>query len=804
MKTNSFRRAVIALFAIACLPSLLVLSSGSVGATPTLSAGTNHSCAIIAGKAQCWGRNQFGQLGRGSLQDSARADQVPLDSAEAPTAISASHGHACAAVAGGVQCWGLNTFGQLGNGSVSDSALAVWVQGLPAGSGVQSVAAGAMHTCAIVQPAGAASGGVMCWGRNDHAQLGVSTATAPLRNFAEWVPGLGADSDVVSLAVGASHSCAVVGGSPNGGAVKCWGGNVYSQRGDNNGTDRAAPATVVGMDIGAIAVTAGDNHTCTIVLAQFGPNSGIRCWGYDLYGQLGRGNNAQPLYVPVPVVGLEPGGAQHVVDLSAGGNHACAALANGSVRCWGQNSEGQLGQTSTGPDDRRDQPAAAVTGITSATAVAAGGHHTCAKVAEGLKCWGQDLFGELGRGADQRVRSPLAINNTGGAAQVDAGLAHTCAVVNNTVRCWGLNNFGQLGEAAFYGVSFSTPIPPDGLGSNVSVTAVTAGAFHSCAVVALGQQDKGVCWGLASDGQHGAGNSGDFAHGDWHQPMDSLNGAIRIASMSAGDFHTCAITGPNNSVNGLRCAGFGTSGQLGKIPFQSQTAFDYATGFAPDPSVEITSLAIGANHGCAIVDDNFGDGQLYCWGKNDYGQVGNGSKLNQGVPVQIFSSGVFSVAAGARHTCAVMTDGSVKCWGDNRSGQLGLGDPSMLEALQPTTLPALQAGTFNRRIAAGDAHTCVSTLFSAMRCWGDNTYGQLGDGTVTSRSAPVDYFTFNSISSLTAGKEHTCISYGTGASGNVACWGSTLYGRVGNGQFGMITTSSSLVQFSELFRNGFE
>ncbi|MFZ4580452.1 MAG: RCC1 domain-containing protein [Myxococcota bacterium] len=167
----------------------------------------------------------------------------------------------------------------------------------------------------------------------------------------------------------------------------------------------------------------------------------VRCWGWNASGQLGDGSTASRA-VPGPVVGLLPG----AMALTAGTSHACALLADGSVRCWGANSGGQLGD---GTKTNSAVPIV-VNGLsTGATAITAGGSHTCALLAGGgIECWGSNGSGQLGAGSTMAAASPIAVSTLGGkAVSVSAGDLHTCALLaGSIIKCWGRNVYGQLGD----------------------------------------------------------------------------------------------------------------------------------------------------------------------------------------------------------------------------------------------------------------------------------------------------------------------------------------------------------------------
>lgn len=429
-----------------------------------------------------------------------------------------------------------------------------------------------------------------------------------------------------------------VGGAGIGGAIGSGGAGI-------GGSTGAGGAPGAGGRSGVVEIVAGDNHTCALLAG-----GQVRCWGKNDHGQLGYGHTRtigdDELPSSAGPVSVTSNPAPTVADLTAAVDRTCALLSDGSVKCWGDNGFGQLGYgnlTTIGDDELPSSVGpislSAAPGV-GATAIAAGGGHTCALLTSGsLICWGQSNNGELGYGNTQTIgdneppssAGPVDVTRAPGVGvdHLVAGRFETCALLSDrTVKCWGLNTFGELG----YGntQTIGDDEPPSAIGA-VSVS----------------------------------GTNSEYL--------------IRVA---AGDFHTCALL----SNSGVRCWGSSIDGELGygnqnRIGDNELPSSTPGVSVSATPGVTVVGLAAGFDHTCAILSN----GALQCWGANVYGQLGLGNVNNVGDdelpssvgPVSVTSAPgvtVTAVAAGYGHTCVLLSDATVKCWGDNRYGQLGYGN----------------------------------------------------------------------------------------------------------------------------------
>jgi alpha-tubulin suppressor-like RCC1 family protein len=349
--------------------------------------------------------------------------------------------------------------------------------------------------------------------------------------------------------------------------------------------------------------------------------------------------------------------------VALGGAHTCARGENGSLWCWGDNSQGQLGTSRS-----KSSPAQVAALGVSVVEAALGGGHSCARKEDGtVWCWGDNSYGQLGDGTDLGTSSsPVLVSALGvTAVAVALGTSHTCARKGDgSLWCWGDNSQGQLGDGTL--VARSSPVLASALGA--TAVAVALGTSHTCARKGDGSL---WCWGDNSQGQLGDGTTAEKGS-PVKLPVEAALLGTTAVEVAAGVFHTCARKA---------------------------------------------------------------DGSLWCWGRNAYGQLGDGTLLDRASPVQVAALGtmVVGVALGGHHSCARKADGSLWCWGRNAYGQLG--DGTLLDRASPVQVAAL--GTTVVGLALGGYHSCARKHDGTLWCWGRNDYGQLGDGTLLDQSSPV-------------------------------------------------------------------
>jgi len=806
-------------------PVTVCETGGGASCTPltgvtAISSGYDHSCAVVAGVARCWGSNQWGELGDGGTLDwtpnpvdvCASGTDVSCVALSGAVAIGAGDYHGCATLAGGgVVCWGYNYKGALGDGSDLDALNPVDVCAPGSGctplSGIDQLSLGDEQTCALAQ-----GGELLCWGNYKSGSTNVGNLAVGYADEVSNPTPVCASGGGVScapldgatrLATGAEHACAVL----NGGAVRCWGDNTNGQLGDGTEDPRIDPVDVCASGsgdgsscsgsafTGAMAVTAGDYHTCALV------GSGVECWGHNYNNQLGDHSDLEG-WNPVGVCdGLSSEGAciplGGALAIVAGGEHTCALVDQGRVKCWGRNDSGQLGD---GTDEARDGAVeVCLTGnrddgdcspLTGATAISTGDDHSCALLPGGeARCWGYNSGGQLGNGArsgyGRESFNPETVCRRGsvevgdcepltGVSAIAAGGRNSCFEVQGAqgqeLRCAGWNWDGELGVGAYNRSLYPEEVCAEGQATECvplhGVISVVAGDAHTCAVL---DDASAWCWGDGYYGQLGDGRCSEYETWDEHV---QINPSPVLAA--------------------------GRVGEAGEVPLAG-----------------VRSIAAGSTNTCAVLVG----GRVRCWGLNDLGQVGDGTvggelcgpddtdvntaprapvRLN---PVDVCVAergagcpgldGVLSVAIGGAHTCALTDAATVTCWGANDQGQLGDGNNESFLQLVKVCGRGWGSGCEPldevRSITAGSEHSCALRADGRVKCWGTNAMGELGDGTGLDATLPQTVCVSGAAGGCTpledlvaveAAHSSTCA---VDANGAVSCWGSNTCGQLGTG-----------------------
>jgi alpha-tubulin suppressor-like RCC1 family protein len=545
-----------------------------------VSAGSLHTCAIRTdNKLYCWGRNNDGQLGIGSTTE--QFTPVQVGSGATWSGISAGDNHTCGQRGTAVYCWGSNEFGQVGNSGTGVDALSPVLITAPGGAIWAYAQAGNDYSC------GLATGKVFCWGSGNVGRLG-NGSTADV----------GAPSQVTSpgatgwsgLSVGSDFSCALRSGS-----MYCWGYNGFGQFGSGTTTNNSTPQLNTGGSSWTSVVT-GYHHACGFKSAN------LFCWGDGYEGATGQGEQGiLPDPAAVTAAGFTPsilmdtsssritwviasngklwgwgrffdkvpdvtqvGVATTWKAPTAGLRHFCGLQGTGSLWCWGQNTDGRVGDGTT----IRRTAAVQIGVATDWTAVGAGGVHTCGIRALAMYCWGSNADGRVGANtATASYSAPTAVSGTNNNwASVSVGTFHTCGIrTTGTLWCWGRNSTGQLGVG-----SFVEKLLPTQVGVATDWIRVSSGGTHTCAL-------KGTpttylyCWGDGTDGRPGQGNS-------TVQSSPVKVGTATWTAVAAGGTATCGI----QTAGTLWCWGMNDEGQIGNNTSGSSVTAPVQAGAATD------------------------------------------------------------------------------------------------------------------------------------------------------------------------------------------------------------------------------
>lgn len=496
----------------------------------------------------------------------------------------------------------------------------------------------------------------------------------------------------------------------------------------------------------------------------------------------------------------------NVSSADQGRSHTCAVLKDSTAWCWGFNSLGQLGNGTSGNYSTTPVQVSSLTGVTK---ISLGGLHTCALKSDGtVWCWGYGGDGQLGNGAVANSSTPVQVSGLADVTDFSAGGNTTCAIKNDgTVWCWGEGSNGQIGDGN--NNDRNSPLQVSGLTSVIEVASVYG---SHCAL----KNDSTVwCWGAGTAGQ--LGNSASL---DSNTPVQTT-GIANAVSLDGSRYgaHFCTLLSDYT----IKCWGQNDSMQLADTTSTNRNAPIVPTGLPASYSAR--EISLGASHSCLVLQNSqvycwgiYSSGQqtpgsvqpanvahnpptlvslsieikfiyagnqttcaldqsdyLYCWGLNNLGQTGTGTSINQFSPITSApsKSDIVSSSVGKSHVCIVNGSGTVSCWGDNTYGQLGNGTNTF------SSTPVFVSGISNAtQVSSGFAHSCARLSTGDVSCWGYNGYGELGDGTTTHSNVPVTVALGTTATHVAAGGRHTCAIT---TAQSVRCWGDHTYGQGGDG-----------------------
>jgi alpha-tubulin suppressor-like RCC1 family protein len=714
-------------------------TTGSLSGKSLLSiaAGEYFTCALASdSQVYCWGDNDYGALGNNNL-DVDSSTPVPVNTTNGTSSlfgksvvsIASGGAHVCAvATDGSAHCWGWNDKGQLGNNSTVDSpvpvAVATDVASSLNGKFVMAIVTGEQHTCAIDSASNA-----HCWGYNNYGQLGNNTSGSgqdKLKPVAVSTssPSVLTSGSVLSITAGGNHTCVIATDNK----AYCWGLNDNGQLGNDSKTNKSVAVAVLSTgnmisNKTILNISTGDQYTCVIA-----SDAQVYCWGLNDNGQLGNDSTSERRTpVAVKTTSVVGGKATDIVStgrtnllrksdglswrqyerkglttrferpwkqIGSGSHHSCALTLDGQVYCWGRNHLGQLGwgnvEINENPHPTPGLVDTTDMGGLSVKSLAIGYSHTCVLASDSwVYCWGSDDRGQLGNGAEGSKTRPYPISAGVIGSQkllaVTAGSDHTCALAaDHNAYCWGWNGYGQLGDNSTTNRQTPVAVYTGGVLSGKKVVSLVSNStsIHTCAIASDG---LAYCWGgngnnpgdpPATQYYGQLGNNSTAYYNDEPVAVVGDLASKAVLSIATAGYHTCAIAVDS----GVYCWGAGYSGQLGNGSTGNllKPTGDIKNSGALNGKITI-SITGGRDFTCAIASDS----GVYCWGLNDYGQLGDntvGHPANdKSVPVKIYDTGTLAnktpvmLGGGAETACAIAYNNQAYCWGKDNRGQLGDG-----------------------------------------------------------------------------------------------------------------------------------
>nr|MBP9706659.1 hypothetical protein [Oligoflexales bacterium] len=590
----------------------------------------------------------------------------------------------------------------------------------------------------------------------------------------------------IDVAIGEKHAC----GLGINGLAYCWGQNTNGQLGVDAATEVAInayaykPQYAVNVPASEkfIALTAGSLHSCG--LNQDGK---IFCWGSNSHGQIGNngvgvGNDQETALQ----ISLGEAPSAYYLQVKAAGQHSCALHINGKVYCWGRGDSGEIGDGGTTLNNTSPVETNLPGGELFIN-LAVGQYQNCAMSNNSQKfyCWGRDSDGEVGDGTpddgnnilEDPIAVDLSVSPNSKMIQAAGSRYATCSLsAAGQIFCFGNDAQGAVGDGAGDSgvVKSAVAVVPETAGKRFSE--ISAGLDHFCA---LSSDAKIWCWGDNSKNQ---GGKDVGTEADVFQPKlgdDQTN--LLFKKVASGGLTSCGIA-HNGSLYCFGSDDFGQRGDAGiaDAASESPVAVDVSSLATSSAFVQMAS---GRSHLCALS----GAGHVYCWGSDDSGQIGNGSSQDgdQDTPMMVeanmSNAGAAvrfrSIAAAGDYSCALATNNKAYCWGDNTYGQLGNG---LSGSGQKAEYPVAVGGNLEfRSLAPGLYHVCgLRADEGSIYCWGKGDTGAIGDGNDTLRTAPTLVSGGYTYIDLAAGNGFSC---GVRDNLDAYCWGSDYYRALGDG-----------------------
>ncbi len=684
--------------------------------------GYNSTCAI-SDRLYCWGAGDSGQLGTGSMTSVGIPTAVDSEITDWES-VSLGRNHACAiSRTGGLHCWGLNYYGEVGNNAPLYTATLVLAPTAIALPDTTSVAVAGYSTCAV------AAGKLYCWGYPYQAVLG-DPAVVDACGGARAAPTLASGLEGwTTVSASQFMSCAL-----RGDEVWCWGfalggGGLGQGVWNGNGWGRVTVgATDISLGWSANPDEQGDAQDVDLACVIIGGD--VQCWGDNRYGQLAQGDATMH---PTP---HEIAGDYRWKQLQASDLHTCGVTMGDELYCWGTMLSGQTIGTTAGTDQL---PCGAVPGVPCtlgeptrvpfqpmAEEVGLGDNHTCAVFAGQMTCWGGNGSLQLGVPGGNETRATLPGSTWTRAYSV--GSSASCGVKDGQTWCWGsflLTNQPPTHEANLDGMR--------GAFTNATLGDAVRHGNARTLVCALETDGELACAGDNFLGQFGTGAPptgfcGNFVcePGETEALCLSDCAGTMVCNTDPCGTQTCMTAydvcgdGRCNQVAGETCSS--CAAECGACTYQS-TGRTY------------TAFAMGMGTAQANVCGVRTDGRVECWARNQHGQAGvldetTGRTVDPVYTPQILAGldGCTAIGVGDGTTCAIC-NGDIYCWGSNRRGALGAGPLTAAPLTQPRKVDVqLEAGDRLVAITSGTGYSCARSEQGRGYCWGFHRYGALGTG----------------------------------------------------------------------------
>jgi alpha-tubulin suppressor-like RCC1 family protein len=678
----------------------------------SVSMGSNHGVGIKTDYTiWSWGVNSSGQLGDGTTTSTSFPAQIGTGTDWSK--VSCGQNHTIAIKTDGtLWAWGGNSVGQLGdNNSPFGKSSPVQIGTLTNWS---SVSAGSNNSLAIKS-----DGTLWAWGSNTNGRLGITTPVLPIKldSGANW-----------STAGLSSHSMVV----KTDGTLWGWGLNSNGQLGLNDTINRSSPVQI-GTDTNWSTVAANSGFTLAIKT-----DGTLWSWGQNSNGQLGQTistgiNRSSPVQV---------GTLTNWSKISIGPNFATSIKTDGTLWVWGSNGNAQLGLNNF---TQHSSPVQVGTD-TNWSSISAGGNAFCVAIkTDGtLWSWGNNTNAELGQNNTISRSSPVQIGTDVNWSRISAGASVTLAIkTDGTLWGWGANAaYSQIGDG-----TSTTRSSPVQVGTLTNWSSISVGGQTSTAL-----KTDGTLW------TWGGGSNGEFGDGTFTSPRNSpvqvgtrtdWKSVFAAGSVPTSIYHVMAIDTSNN----LYGWGINTTGQLGLNNVVSYNSTGYSSPIQVGTLTNWASVSAnggsGGSHTIAVKTD----GTLWGWGGNPSAQLGDGTLVTRSSPVQIGTLTNWSrISAGGGHSISIKTDGTLRAWGGNTNGELGRG---FIAGPVSRSSPVQLGEDQWTSVYAENSNTMAIRSDGTLWGWGLNTAGYIGDGTVISRSYPVQIGTYSKWKQVSSGASHT-------------------------------------------------